>query len=91
MLGVGLGVALFVTVTSYSRNLKDQLQDTVTKHFDLIVQAKGASSPLASRLTPAEYRQLQKITGIEALPSIVIVAINSRNNPYFLIAGISSL
>lgn len=91
MLGVGLGVALFVTVTSYSRNLKDQLQDTVTKHFDLIIQAKGASSPLASRLTPTEYRQLEKIKGIEALPSIVIGAIKTKKNPYFLIAGISSL
>lgn len=91
MLGVGLGVALFVTVTSYSRNLKSQLQETVTKHFDLIVQAKGASSPLASRLTPQELEQLQRVAGIEALPSIVIGAIKTRREPYFLIAGISAL
>ena len=91
MLGVGLGVALFVSVTAFSQNLKSQLQNAITKDFDLIIQSKGASSPLASRLTPAEYRQLKKIEGIDALPTLVIGAIKTPDTPYFLIAGISSL
>ena len=91
MLGVALGIALFVSVTSYSSNLKSQLQDAVTKDFDLIIQSKGASSPIASRLMPSEYRNISTIQGINDVIPIAIGAIKTKQTPYFLIVGTSSL
>jgi len=91
MLGVALGIALFVSVTSYSSNLKSQLQDAVTKNFDLIIQSKGASSPLASRLLPSEYQDINKVEGIKDLTAIAIGAIKTKQTPYFLIVGTSSI
>jgi len=91
MLGVALGIALFVSVTSYSSNLKSQLQDAVTKDFDLIIQSKGASSPIASRLMPSEYRNISTIQGVNDVIPIAIGAIKTKQTPYFLIVGTSTL
>jgi len=91
MLGVALGIALFVSVTSYSDNLKSQLQDAVTKNFDLVIQSKGAPSPIASRLIPSEYQQISKVEGVKDLTPIVIGVIKTKQTPYFLVVGTSSI
>ncbi|MBN1848532.1 MAG: ABC transporter permease [Deltaproteobacteria bacterium] len=91
LLGVAMGIALLVSITTYSASLKDQIQQTVTKHFDIVIQSKGATSPLASRLTKTEYDQLKPIQGISGSTAIVIGGLKTREVPYFLLAGASSL
>jgi putative ABC transport system permease protein len=90
LLGVGMGIASLVTISGYSRSLKDQIQQTVIKRFDLVVQSKGASSPMASRLEMPEYQNLFNVEGISEVAGIVIGAVKTDNTPYFIVAGTTS-
>lgn len=91
LLGVTIGISVFVSVTSYSQNLKGQLQDIVTNKFDIIVQAKGSTTPFSSRMLGSDYDKLRAIVGIDEVPSVIIGAIKQERNPYLIVAGISSI
>jgi putative ABC transport system permease protein len=91
LVGVSIGISVFVSVISYSQNLKGQIQDIVTNKFDLIVQAKGAATPLSSRIPGSDYAKLKRILGIDAVPSVIIGAIKIEKNPYLMLAGVSSI
>jgi putative ABC transport system permease protein len=91
LVGVTIGVAMLVSITSYSDSIKDQFQQAVTKSFDIVVQSENASSPLASRLTEAEYQQLAAVNGVATSAGIVIGAIKTPKIPYFILTGTSSI
>jgi putative ABC transport system permease protein len=90
LMGVAIGIATLVAISGYSHSLKDQIQQTVIKRFDLVVLSKGASSPLASRLVLADYKKLLQVEGVSETAGIVIGAVKTKANPYFLIAGTTS-
>jgi putative ABC transport system permease protein len=91
LLGVTMGITAFVSVTSYSQNLKGQLQNIITNRFDLVVQAKGSTNPFLSRIRSADYEKLRAIVGIDDVPAVIIGAIEHERNPYLIVGGISSI
>ncbi len=63
--GVATSIALFVSLTTISSSLKEQLDQTmILAKVDVIVQEKGAATPVASRLDD------QLVPGLEQLPDI---------------------
>ena len=91
VLGVAVGVSLFVSLTSISAGFKSQLQDIVRGYsIDIVVTSKGAATPSGSRISSAEYAALLKTEGIRNLSSVIMGPIKPAWNPYFLLIGISS-
>ena len=91
VLGVAVGISLFVALTSISDGFKRQLQDIVRGYsIDIVVMSKGAPTPFGSKISSAEYAALQKTEGVRNLSSVVMGPTQSPWNPYFLLIGISS-
>jgi len=88
-LGAAVGMMILSSLTSVSEGLKGQIQDTIQGYeIDLTVQSKGAASPFGSKITYADYEALSRIEGIQSVSSMVIGAIKTPWNPYFLIMGV---
>jgi putative ABC transport system permease protein len=91
LLGVAAGISVFVSSLSVSNGFKTQIQDVIKSHsIDLTVQARGAATPITSRIPIADYYKLHEIPGVSALSSVVLGSIRTAWNSYFIIAGISS-
>ncbi|MBN1632014.1 MAG: ABC transporter permease [Thermoleophilia bacterium] len=89
-LGAAVGIMILSSLTSVSEGLRTQVQDTIqTYGIDLAVQSKGAASPFGSKITSADYEALASTEGIESVSSMVIGAIKTPWNPYFLIMGLA--
>jgi putative ABC transport system permease protein len=91
VLGVAVGVSLFVSLTSISDGFKSQLQNIVKGYsIDIVVTSKGAATPFGSRISSAENAALLKTEGMTSLSSMIMGPIKPAWNPYFLLIGISS-
>ncbi len=83
---------MFVSSHSVSNGFKTQIQDMVKSYgIDISVQEKGAATPIISRIPVQEYRALQGLAGVKDISALTIGSIRAPWNPYFLIAGISSV
>jgi len=91
LVGVAIGIAMFVTISSYALNLRTELDALLTNKYDLIVQGRDATSPFSSRVTEAEYQALSRIEGVDDSPAIMIDSIKLPQSPYFILAGTSSI
>ena len=91
LMGVSMGISVFVCVTSYSQNLKIQIQEVITNGFDIVVQEKGAATPFYSKISHSDYAKLKGIAGIDQMPTVVLGHIRTEKNPYFILIGISSI
>jgi putative ABC transport system permease protein len=91
LLGVAVGILVFVTSFSVSIGFKRQIADLIKKYnIDITVQAKGAATPLLSRIDVSDYLQLRDVPYIRDVSSLIIGSIKAPWNSYFIIAGISS-
>lgn len=91
VLGVAVGVSLFVSLTSISNGFKSQLQDIVRGYsIDMVATSKGAATPFGSRISSSEYDVLLKTEGIRSVSSVIMGPTRSNLNPYFLLIGIST-
>ncbi|MBN1630457.1 MAG: ABC transporter permease [Thermoleophilia bacterium] len=89
-LGAAVGIMILSSLTSVSEGLRSQIQDTIqTYGIDLAVQSKGAASPFGSKITSDDYEALAGTEGIESVSSMVIGAVKTPWNPYFLVMGIA--
>jgi putative ABC transport system permease protein len=91
LIGVAAGIAVFVTSHSVSAGFKDQIAGIIRKYsIDITVQAKGAATPIMSRINVTDYLQLRDVEGVADVSSVILGSIRTPWNPYFIIAGISS-
>ena len=92
LLGVAMGISVFVSSVSVSNGFKTQIQDIVKSYsIDITVQEKGAATPVISKIPVSEYRALQGLTGVKKVSALIMGSIRAPWNPYFLVAGISSI
>ena len=91
LLGVAAGILVFVTSFSVSSGFKSQIMDLIKRYsIDITVQAKGAATPLLSRIAVADYLKLRDLPYVRDVSSLIIGSIKASWNSYFIIAGISS-
>jgi putative ABC transport system permease protein len=89
VLGVAAGIALFVAITAITLDLRQQIEGaTSTYNFDVVVFERRASSPLASRISPAQMQDLQQTYGAALLP-MVMGTRNETWSSYALVIGVT--
>lgn len=89
VLGVAVGIALFVAITAITLDLRQQLGGaTSTYNLDVVVFERRASSPLASRISPAQMQDLQQHYGDALLP-MVMGSRNEKWSAYALVIGVT--
>jgi putative ABC transport system permease protein len=73
MLGISIGIAAFVTLTSISRCLESQVVGILNDYrVDIVLQAKGVSSPKNSRIPVTDCEQLHGISGIGEVTRLIM-------------------
>ena len=93
--GVAVSIALFVSLTSISVSMKKQLDQVVSLcKADIIIQERGAATPLASRLDAGVVRQLEKMQDIRSVSAVTVGSVRLSGKydtlPYLFVFGISS-
>lgn len=83
---------MLVSSLSLSKGLKTQVQYIVKRYsIDITVQEKGAAAPITSKIPMSDYRALRDITGVKDVSALLMGTIRAPWNPYFAVAGISSV
>lgn len=95
MSGIAVSVALFVSLASISAAMKKQLDQVASLcKADVIVQEKGAATPLASRLDAGIIKQLEDMQDVRSVSGVTVGSIRLSGNcntlPYLFVFGISS-
>ena len=93
--GIAVSVVLFVSLTSISAALKKELDQAIAIcRADVIVQAKGAATPLASRLEDNVIKQLEQMPGVRSVSALTVGSVRLAGDystlPYLFLFGISS-
>jgi putative ABC transport system permease protein len=92
LLGIAIGVSVFVSSVAIIHGFEDQTRDIIRSYdIDITVQAKGAATPVMSRISMVDYRQMSRIPGIRDISSLILGSIKTQWNPYFVIVGLSSI
>ncbi len=91
LVGVGGSIALFVSLTCISSDIKQQLDQTVARsNIDIIVQQKGASTPVTSRVEMVSIHAIERIEGVKSVSSVIVGSVKTQRVPYLLVFGVSS-
>ncbi len=89
-LGAAVGIMMLASLTSVSQGLTRQIEDTMGGYeVDLAVQSTGAPSPFGSKISSADYEALSQVEGVDSVSSMVIGAIDTSFNSYFLVMGVA--
>ena len=73
LLGIAVGIAAFVTLTSISRCLESQVVGILNDYrVDIILQAKGVASPKNSRIPVTDCARLDDIAGIDDITTLIM-------------------
>lgn len=69
ILGISIGVSVFVTLLSISSSARSQLEDIVMKYkVDIVVQQKASDAITNARITNSDYKRLQ---GVECVSEVL--------------------
>ncbi|EXJ16571.1 ABC transporter permease [Imhoffiella purpurea] len=91
LIGVAGSVALFVSLSAVSRDLKRQLdQGVVQSRIDILVEQRGAATPTLSRIPETAETELRRLPGIAATSSLVVGSVKAAGLPYLLLFGVSA-
>lgn len=89
--GIGAGIALYVSLTSISIDLKQQLDQTIARsNIDIIVQEKGASTPVSSRIDQETVTAVSSLDLVKSVSPVTVGSIRTRGLPYLFLFGISA-
>jgi len=93
--GVAVSIALFVSLTSISTSMKRQLDQTMAFcKADVILQEKGAATPLASRLADNVVEKLGNMREIRSVSALTVGSVRVSGQraslPYLFMFGVSS-
>jgi putative ABC transport system permease protein len=88
VLGVAVGVALFVAVRAITTDIQRQIADAAGAYgLELVIYERRATSPFSSRITPAQMDSLRDAFG-EDLTPLVLGTRNEPWNAYALVLGV---
>lgn len=91
LIGIGGSIAMFVSLTSISNDLKQQLDQTIANsNIDVIIQGKGASTPISSQIKMNSVKAIEKLEIVKSASSVIIGSIKTKGVPYLFLFGISS-
>lgn len=91
LIGVAGSIAMFVSLTSISNDLKTQIDQSVANsNIDLIVQEKGAATPVSSRIQEQSIALLQALENVKSVSSVIIGSTRTPGLPYLFLFGIAS-
>ena len=87
VLGIAIGVALFVTVTAITMDLHQQMEGAASDYkLEVVVYERRSTSPFSSRISPAQMNALDKRFGHQVTP-LVMGSLNEKWNAYAMIIG----
>jgi putative ABC transport system permease protein len=87
VLGVAVGVALFVAITAITTDLRQQISGAAqTYDLEIVVSERRAPSPITSRITVAQMAQLREAFG-DGIAPLLVGSMNESWNPYALVIG----
>jgi len=85
---VAIGIALYVCVAVITGDVRRQTRDVLEGYnTDVAVLAKGASSPLTSAISWAEFHAIQNLLDPEDVSPVVLGSLREEWNPYALVIG----
>ena len=88
VLGIAVGVALFVAITAITLDLQSQIDGATSAYnLEVVVYERRATSPFSSRISPAQMQQLQARYG-DALSPMVMGSLNEKWSAYALVVGV---
>lgn len=91
LVGVGAGIALYVSLTTISTDLKKQLNQTVARsNVDVIVQEKMAATPVASRISLETVTAIEELEAVMSVASVTVGTVRTKGLPFFFLFGISA-
>src|SRR5262245_6450645 len=92
LLGVAAGTSVLVSLLSITAGLKGQMQALlVNQRLDVAVQARGAPSPVRSRISAADYEALRRVPGVREVAALVVGTYQTPWNPFFVLFGVSGV
>jgi putative ABC transport system permease protein len=90
VLGVGIGIGVFISLVSISQSVQVQVKYLLKSyHFDISIQAKGASHPISSSIDENQAPKLLDINGIDRVSSLIIGSRITKWNQYSVLLGAS--
>ncbi len=90
LMGIAGNIALFVSLTAISSDLKQQLDQTIERsQIDVIVQEKGAATPVASRVSQETAVALARNKGVRSVASVIVGSIRTKGLAYMFVFGVS--
>ncbi|NHZ85765.1 MAG: FtsX-like permease family protein [Planctomycetia bacterium] len=82
---------MYISMTSISSNLKNQLDKTITKsNVDVVIQEKGSSTPVSSRIEEETIKSIEKLDRTKSVSSLIVGSIKTKGIPYLYLFGVSS-
>jgi putative ABC transport system permease protein len=92
VIGVSIGIAIFLSLSLISSNLKAEIKDIIARYkVDIIVQPKGADPLVMARISMSDYKNLGNIDGIKNVSPIVTGAVITPWKQSFFILGVPSI
>ncbi len=91
LVGVAGGVALFVSLAAISDGFRRQLDESIARcKVDVIVQERGAATPVASRVPERLLDDLRRLPGVRSISPLTVGSIRLPRLPYLFIFGVGS-
>ncbi len=92
VLGVAVGMALFVALTGMSNSFRYQLDElSRSAMIDVFVQSRESATPITSRIDPAQIAALSVLPGVDDSVELLFFPVRTTWNPYLVVIGVSSL
>lgn len=92
LLGVSLGVAVYVMLASLSEGMLGEIDGFLRRiRVDVVVQAERAATPLASRIPSAIAAEVAALPGVAEALVAVLGPVQVEEAPYVLLVGVPDL
>lgn len=88
VLGLAVGVALFVAITAITSDLQKQISAAIGAYnLEVVVYEKRATSPFSSKISVAQMDELRALYAPTLTP-IVVGTLNEKWNAYAMVIGV---
>lgn len=92
VLGVAVGMALFVSLIGMSNSFRYQLDElSRSAMIDVFVQSRESATPITSRIDQVQLAALRGLPGVDETIELLFFPVRTSWNPYLVVIGVSSL
>jgi putative ABC transport system permease protein len=92
LLGVAVSVALSFSLTTFADGLRGQVDDLLAANrIDLVIQMQNASTPMSSRLSPADYAALNAMPEVAEVSGVLLGSMRVGLVQYTFIVGVDAV